>query len=158
MSKVLVVVQKPYFQKNLEKKFGDNENYSFDSLQTIFSVDEEISNIDIKNGSIFVDGTEQNAFVPLELKLFKDSKEKFVINSTDNKINDADFDFILFACDNSLKTFYAIVEYCQRNDIDVNKALYKHIQFFKEDSMDEIVELENVYNFFDMSIDCFKVI
>jgi hypothetical protein len=154
--KILVVTQKPYFKNLLANTFTENENYDFDNLQAIFSTNDKAIKVSIaEDGAVSIGGVKMKHFDTLKLNFFKDTREKYVIETTDNKLDTDKYDYILFACDNYIKTFYSVMEYCERNSIPVDKILYKKLASFPSDSLNDIVVIDNTYHFADMTIDDF---
>lgn len=157
MSKILIVTKKPYFKNTLEKKYEQNSNYCFDFLQPVFNIKDKNIKIDVsKDGVVSINDIERKTFVPFELAFFPNIKGKYVIDVTDKVIEESEYDYILFACDNCKETLYSIVEYCERNFIPLDKILYKNLSIFDEASINDIENIENTHFLLDMSIDDFS--
>ena len=157
MDKILIVGQKPYFKKIIENEFSSTESFEVDSLQAIFNINDKIIDIESEKEihlSEYKEG--QNKLIPLKLNFFKDAKEKYVFNPTKRKINEKEYDYVLFVCDNSMKTLYSIIEYCERNEIPMYKLLYINTPYIKEGCVNEIIKLVNTTHFDDLSVDFFN--
>ena len=142
MSKTLIVLQTPAMKEIVEGILDDKNSYEFAIIQNVLC-----------NCEKCVSCIESDAIKPLDLKFFKDLKNKYVVEVADSI--DINADYVLFVCDNKLTTFYSMVEFCERNDISVHKILYKDSNSLSIDEAIDIPNIENVHFFFDMSIDDF---
>lgn len=142
MSKILVVALKKSYENEYRKALSDNSDVSFDSIQ--YCCHKNSENFDIPKH-----------FQALKLNIFKDVEKEYVYDSTEKRINSDLYDYILFAGNRGLNTFYSIIEYCERNDIPVEKVLFKNIIDPILTTPADVINIENTQHFFDMSIDDF---
>ena len=142
MSKVLVVGLKPHYENEYRKAFSSNPDVSCSSLQCVCH----------KNDTMF---SIPDYFRPLKLNFFKDVEKEYLYNPTDVTIDCSEFDYILFAADSHITTFYAIMEFCERNNVLVNQAYFKDIFAHSVFDPNDVINVEYSQHFFDMSIDDF---
>ena len=147
MQNILVVVENPLIANEISK------HNPCSCIQPVFSVDTEVS---IAEKSLSSCGFEnENGLLPLELNFFKNAKNTHMVLHTNKKVNCNDYDCVLFATKKTDTAFYGIVEFCERNDILIDKVFYKECSFDAESDYNNVMDIEKVQHFFDMSIDDF---
>lgn len=142
MSKILVVGLKPHYENEYRKEFSGNTDISCSSLQCVCHKDDTIFSI-------------PDYFRPLKLNFFKDVEKEYLYSPTNETVDCSEFDYVLFAADTHITTFYAIMEFCERNDIPVDKILFKDIFKYSVFNPADVINVEHTQHFFDMSIDDF---
>ena len=70
---------------------------------------------------------QDSVFYTEKLNFFKNVEDEYCYCRTNEVIDCTKFDYVLFAADSNKNTFYAIVEFCERNNILVDKILFKDI-------------------------------
>jgi hypothetical protein len=148
MKNILIVVENPSIANEVSK------HNSCSCIQPIFSMDTCVS---VAENSLSSCGYEnnENGLVPLELNFFKDAKDAYVVLATSDKVDCDAYDYILFATKKTDTAFYGIVEFCERNNVLIDKILYKEHSFDTEEDYNNVMDIEGVQYFFDMSIDDF---
>ena len=144
MKNILLVGLKPYCE-TAYRLAHDCSCISCSSLQNVCS----------KNDSCF---SIPSHFEPLKLNFFKNAEQEYVYCPATKVLDCADFDYVLFAADNHITTFYAIIEFCERNNIPVDKILFKDIFKHNIHNPKDVLDIDHIQHFWDMSIDDFVTI
>ncbi len=147
MKNILVVVETPSIANKI------SEHCSCSCIQPVFSVDTEVS---VAEKSLSEYGfANENGIVPLKLNFFKGANDAYMVLQTNEKVDCDAYDYILFATRKTDTAFYGIAEFCERNNILADKILYKECSFDTKEDCDNVMDIEGVQHFFDMSIDDF---
>ena len=147
MKNILIVVENPSIVNKI------SEHCSCSCIQPVFSVDTEVS---VAEKSLTESNfANENGLVPLELNFFKNAKDSYVVLATSDKVDCDTYDYVLFATKKTDTAFYGIVEFCERNNILIDKILYKECSFDTEEDYNNVMDIEGVQHFFNMSIDDF---
>ena len=147
MTKTLIVCEKPHTRREIEKFCSANlpveDIRHYDTIAHVLAWnDKNIGPIKkIVNGYTIGEGSNTSNFFPFELKNNAINTNRYVISpyNREKRTYITSYDKILFACDSDMESVCSAYEYCERNDIPLNKAFFIGVVSLSEGHMKNIL-------------------
>lgn len=158
MKKILIVCPKPNIEFAVKKHFEDKnqlDGLSFASTEFVTNSIDEMIHLTKSGEQYFIDGEKTDAFVELALNTveFEDGKYAVSVSPIRARKFDLNVDYVLFVNSGYDNELLSAVEFCERNEIESEKAFLSVIPAFTDSCIEQILDLEHIHLLYDVISD-----